>query len=210
MKNMAEEIAISLLEVSAVQFNFNKPFTWSSGWQSPIYCDCRLTLSYPKVRKFITEGFLEIIKKEYPDITMIAGVATAGIPQACFLAENLDLPLCYVRSKAKGHGKENLIEGKLNTGDKVLVIEDIISTGGSSLQAVDALRESGAEVLGVLAILTYGFEESQRQFEEKKVALHTLSDYTSLLVEYSKKQDISEDIMASLHEWRRNPSNWNQ
>ncbi len=208
MKNIAQEMANYLLEISAVQFNFKQPFRWSSGWLSPIYCDCRLTLSYPIIRNFITDSFVEIIKNQYPHTQAIAGVATAGIPQAALVAQKLDLPLLYVRAKAKEHGKENLIEGKIIDNQKIIVIEDIISTGGSSLNAVKALQDANMEVLSTLAILSYGFETAHQQFKEQHINLDTLSDYTYLIKEYAKKEDLSEEIMASLYEWRKKPNEW--
>jgi orotate phosphoribosyltransferase len=208
MKSISENTAKKLLEVNAVQFNFQKPFQWASGWFSPIYCDCRLTLSFPKVRSFLKENFATLTKEHFANVEIIAGVATAGIPQASLIADYLEKPMLYVRSSPKAHGKGNLIEGKIEKEQKVVVVEDIISTGGSSLQAVKALQEAGAEVLGVLAIMNYGFENAQMQFQEANIPLVTLTDYTQLLVEISKTQDIDEQTMASLHAWRRNPQEW--
>lgn len=208
MKNTAQQTAQYLLDISAVQFNFKQPFRWSSGWLSPIYCDCRLTLSYPKIRNFITDAFVDTIKNQFPDAQAIAGVATAGIPQAALIAQKLDLPMLYIRAKAKEHGKENLIEGKIEKGQKTIVIEDIISTGGSSLNAIKALQEAETEVLSTLAILSYGFEMAHQQFKDQNINLNTLSDYTYLIQEFSKKEDLSEEIMASLYEWRKNPQDW--
>jgi orotate phosphoribosyltransferase len=208
MKSISENTAKKLLEVGAVQFNFQKPFQWASGWFSPIYCDCRLTLSFPKVRSFLKENFAILTKEHFANVEIIAGVATAGIPQASLIADYLEKPMLYVRSSPKAHGKGNLIEGKIEKNQKVVVIEDIISTGGSSLQAVRALQDAGAEVLGVLAIMNYGFENAQMQFQEANIPLVTLTDYTQLLVEISKIQDIDEQTMASLHAWRRNPQEW--
>jgi orotate phosphoribosyltransferase len=208
MKSIAENTAKHLLDVNAVQFNFQKPFQWASGWFSPIYCDCRLTLSYPKVRSFLKENFALLIKTHFPDVEVIAGVATAGIPQASLIADYLEKSMLYVRSSPKAHGKGNLIEGRIEKGQKVVVVEDIISTGGSALQAVRALQEIGAEVLGVLAIMNYGFENAQTQFQDAKMPLVTLTDYTQVLVALSKIQDLDEQTMASLHAWRRSPQDW--
>ncbi len=208
IKSISENTAKKLLEVGAVQFNFEKPFQWASGWFSPVYCDCRLTLSYPKVRSFLKESFATLVKERFADVEIIAGVATAGIPQASLIADYLEKSMLYVRSSPKAHGKGNLIEGKIEKGQKIVVVEDIISTGGSSLQAVRALQEAGAEVLGVIAIMNYGFENAQRQFEDANISLITLTDYTQLLVQLSKVQDLDEQTMASLHAWRRNPQDW--
>ncbi|MCU0446266.1 MAG: orotate phosphoribosyltransferase [Microscillaceae bacterium] len=205
---MSEEVARKLLEINAVQFNFAKPFRWSSGWNSPIYTDCRMTLSYPDFRTFIKNSFARLIRQIYPTTEVIAGVATAGISQAALIADTMQLPMLYVRAKPKEHGKENLIEGKITAGQKVVIVEDIISTGGSCLQAAQALREAGAEVLGVVAILTYGFDFADEQFAAADLSYETLSDYTQLLVQFFKREDVSESTMASLHEWRKNPSQW--
>lgn len=207
-KNIAEKVASMLLEVEAVQVQPDQPFRWSSGWYSPIYCDGRLTLSFPKVRKFIKSEFIELIKKEFAEAEAVVGVATAGIPQGAMIADEMDLPFLYVRSKAKGHGKENLVEGKLVKGQKVVVIEDVLSTGASSIRAVEALREAGVEVLGIVAIFTYGFDVMEQNMAEANVKFLTLSNYTTLVVEFSRKHDLSEKIMASLHEWRRDPAKW--
>jgi orotate phosphoribosyltransferase len=207
-KEISELTSRKLLEINAVQFNFQKPFRWSSGWNSPIYTDCRLSLSFPEVRSFIKEGFAQLIQSQFPEAQIIAGVATAGIPQAALVADYLGLPMIYVRSKPKEHGKENLIEGKAEIGQKVVIVEDIISTGGSSIQVAQNLQAAGLEVLGVIAILTYGFEIAEQKFAEAGVKLYTLSDYTQLLVELFKKEDVSEKTMASLHEWRKSPQTW--
>ncbi len=206
--NLSEAVANMLLDVQAVQFSFKKPFQWSSGWQSPIYCDSRLTISYPEIRSQITQGFIQLIQAQFPDVEVIAGVATAGVPQAALLAAQLHLPMLYVRAKAKGHGRENLIEGLVKKGQKAVLIEDIYSTGKSTIQAAQALREAGIEVLGSVAILTYGFEFAKTQFEENDLLFYTLTDYTKLLVEVFKREGVSEETMASLHEWRRNPEKW--
>lgn len=207
-KNIAEQVAAMLLEVEAVQVRPDQPFRWSSGWYSPIYCDGRLTLSFPKVRKFIKSEFIELIKKEYPNAEAVAGVATAGIPQGAMIADGLELPFLYVRSKAKGHGKENLVEGKLTKGQKVVVIEDVLSTGGSSIKAVEALREAGVEVLGIVSMFTYGFDVMEQNMANAKLKFNTLSNYTTLIVEFSRRHDLNEKMMASLHEWRRDPAKW--
>ncbi len=207
-KNVAEKVAAELLKIEAVQVRPEQPFRWSSGWYSPIYCDGRLTLSYPEVRKFIKTELIELVKKEFSDAEAVAGVATAGIPQGAMIADELDLPFLYVRSKAKGHGKENQVEGKVIPGQKVVVIEDVLSTGASSIKAVEALRDQGLEVLGIAAMFTYGFDVMEENLAEANVTLKTLSNYTTLVVEFSRHHDLSEKIMASLHEWRRDPSKW--
>jgi orotate phosphoribosyltransferase len=207
-KDISEEIARKLLEIKAVQFNFVKPFKWSSGWNSPIYTDCRMTLSYPSLRTFIKNGFVQVINQHYPQAEVIAGVATAGISQAALIADAMELPMLYVRAKPKEHGKENLIEGRISAQQKVVIVEDIISTGGSCLQAAQALRAAGAEVLGVVAILTYGFDFADEQFRAVNLSYKTLSDYTQLLVQLFKREDVSDKTMAFLHEWRKSPSQW--
>jgi orotate phosphoribosyltransferase len=207
-KQIAEAVAQKLLEIEAVQFNLEKPFKWTSGWSSPIYCDNRLTLSYPSTRTLIKDNFVYLIRQHFPHTEAIAGVATAGIPQGTLLADALDLPFVYVRAKAKEHGKENLIEGVIAPKQKVIVVEDVVSTGKSTFQAADALRDAGVKVIGVLAIFTYGFDAVMQQFAEQQLPLYTLTDYTQLLIEVFKQQDLDEKTMASLHEWRKNPAQW--
>lgn len=204
----SRKIAAMLLETKAVKLSPEKPFKWSSGWNSPIYCDNRVTLSFPDVRNFIKKSLAKAIKKQFPDAEVIAGVATAGIPQGALVAEALGLPFAYVRPKPKEHGMGNQIEGRIEAGKKVVVIEDLISTGGSSLKAVDALREAGIEVIGMAAIFTYGFKIADRNFEEKGVKLVTLSNYSSLINEAIQKNYVSADTLESLKKWRRNPEKW--
>jgi orotate phosphoribosyltransferase len=207
---IAREVAEYLLEIKAVVLNPSKPFTWASGLKSPIYCDNRKTLSYPKVRTFIKNAFADVIAEEFKNCDVIAGVATAGIPHGALVADVLNKPLVYVRDKAKGHGLTNQIEGKLEAGQKVVVIEDLISTGGSSLKAVDALREAGAEVLGLGAVFTYGFPKSLTAFAEANCRLFTLSDYPTLL-EVALKQDyIKPEEKAALMLWYQNPEEWSK
>lgn len=208
MKDLAEEIAKLLLDVQAVQFNFENPYKWSSGWNSPVYCDSRLTLSYPAIRTFIKNAFVLLIQENYPQVEALAGVATAGIPQSALIADALELPMVYVRPKPKEHGKENLIEGKIVAGQKVVIVEDIISTGKSTIQAALALREAGFDVLGAVAIYSYGFEFAHQSLRENDLDFKTLSAYPQLLVEIAKRQDIDEKTMASLHAWRKNPETW--
>lgn len=206
---IAREVAEYLLEIKAVVLSPAEPFTWASGLKSPIYCDNRKTLSYPRVRNFIKTSFSDIIAEEFEHCEVIAGVATAGIPHGVLVADVLNKPFVYVRDKPKGHGLTNQIEGKLDKGQKVLVIEDLISTGGSSLKAVHALREAGAEVLGLGAIFTYGFEASVRAFEEAQCKFFTLSDYPAL-IEVAQKQDyIKPEDKEILMQWYQNPEGWN-
>jgi len=205
---IAREVAEYLLEIKAVVLKPDEPFTWASGLKSPIYCDNRKTLSYGKVRTYIKTAFAEVISEEFKKVDVIAGVATAGIPHGVLVADILNKPFVYVRDKAKAHGMENMIEGKIEKGQTVIVIEDLISTGGSSLKAVHALREAGAEVLGLGAIFTYGFDKSVKAFEEAKCKFFTLSDYPTLL-EVALKQDyIKKEEKETLLNWYQNPEGW--
>ncbi|WP_143960366.1 orotate phosphoribosyltransferase [Litoribacter populi] len=207
-KNIAEEVAKSLLEIKAIRLNPESPFTWASGWKSPIYCDNRLSLSFPKVRTHIKHALVDTIKEKYPNVEAIAGVATAGIPQGALIAEEMDLPFLYVRSKPKGHGMENMIEGKVTPGQKVVVVEDLVSTGGSSLKAVQDLKNAGFEVLGMVAIFTYGFEIARKNFEDAGIKLICLSDYSAMLPQAVALDYVSDQDLKSLEEWRENPSEW--
>ncbi len=210
MNNSVElSIAENLLKVEAVKLNPENPFKWASGWNSPIYCDNRVTLSYPEVRNQIAEQLIEAIKKEFPTVDAIAGVATAGIPQASIIADRMGKSLIYVRAKPKDHGMENLIEGRIEAGQKVVVVEDLISTGGSSLKAVQALQQQGVEVLGMVAIFTYGFPVAQQAFEEAGIKLVTLSNYNALLTVASNNNILNETQLKSLSTWRESPSTWN-
>src|SRR5690625_3001445 len=197
-----KEIARHLLAIKAVQIRPDDYFTWTSGIKSPIYCDNRLTMSYPEVRKAIVKGFMKKIEQFEKKPDVIAGCATAGIPHAAWLAEALDLPMVYVRSSPKGHGKENQIEGHINREDRVIVIEDLISTGGSSLEAVRVLKEVGAEVLGVLAIFTYGLEKAKNNFSEENVAVSTITSYDFLLEMLMNEEKITEAEKNELIAWR--------
>lgn len=201
-----KKIAEKLLEIEAVSLKPEKPFTWSSGIKSPIYCDNRLTLSYPAIRKEIAEGLKELIAANFPDAEVIAGTATAGIPHAAWVSDLLELPMCYVRSKAKGHGKGNQIEGKVEPNQKVVVIEDLISTGGSSITAVKALREAGCEVLGVAAIFTYELEKSRELFEAEGINAMSLTDFSTLIDIAKSNGYITESELEKLKNWRQNPS----
>src|ERR1041384_6031469 len=177
----AAKVASMLLEIQAIRLNTEKPFTWSSGWKSPIYCDNRLALSYPDIRKTIKEGLIQVIRENFFTAEAIAGVATAGTPQGALVADSLDLPFLYVRPKPKDHGMENLIEGKVTKGQKVVVVEDLVSTGGSSLKSVEALRKEGAQVLGMVSIFNYGFDIAVNNFYGADVSLVSLSDFSHLL-----------------------------
>lgn len=205
---MKQEIAKQLLDIEAVFLNPAEPFTWSSGIKSPIYCDNRLTLSYPAVRNDISTGLSEIIRQHFPEAEVIAGTATAGIPHAAWVSEKLGLPMCYVRSKAKAHGKGKQIEGLAAPGQKVVVVEDLISTGGSCITAVNALREAGCNVLGVVAIFTYELEKGKRMLEEHDIKAYALSDYSSLLDVAVQHKIIREDELEQLKLWREDPEKW--
>ena len=206
--NTAQTIAKGLLTAGAVKILPDKPFTWASGWKSPIYCDNRLTLSYPKLRTEITEALVVAAKAQFPQATAVAGVATAGIPQGALLADRLELPFLYVRSSAKAHGMGNKIEGRAEAGAKIIVVEDLISTGGSSLKAVEALREAGCEVLGLLAIFTYGFAQAEQAFAEANVPFATLSNYSTLLQVAQQQGLVQQEQLASLEQWRQEPEVW--
>ena len=208
--NVAAEVADKLLEIQAIRLQPEKPFTWASGWKSPIYCDNRLSLSFPKVRTMIKEQLIKSIQHYFPNVEAIAGVATAGIPQGALLANDLDLPFIYVRSKAKGHGMENMIEGKVVPGQKVVVVEDLVSTGGSSLKATQDLLDAGFEVLGMVAIFSYGFDVAAQNFEKAGVKLICLSHYEAMLPMAVQRKYISDDALESLSEWRKDPSVWKQ
>jgi len=205
---LAKNCAKQLLSIKAVRLNPSQPFTWASGLKSPIYCDNRKTLSYPAVRTAIRDGLVEMVKTHYPDAEVIAGVATGAIAQGALVAECLDLPFVYVRSEEKKHGLTNIVEGVATAGQKVVVIEDLVSTGQSSLKAVQALRDMGCEVLGMVAIFTYNFLIAQQRFEEAKVFLHTLTDYNILVEEAVKEEYVKADEMETLNQWRKDPAAW--
>ena len=204
----ASKVAQSLLQIKAIKLQPANPFTWASGWKSPIYCDNRKTLSYPKVRTFIRQQFVEVIENKYPNADVIVGVATGGIAIGALIAEDMGLPFCYVRSSAKGHGMQNLIEGEIPTGKNVVVIEDLISTGGSSLKAVQALRENNCHVLGMAAIFTYDFEVAKNNFKEHQCELFTLSDYPILIKTAEADNYITQHDIQSLTNWKKDPANW--
>ena len=209
MKALERLIAEKLLQIKAVKLQPANPFTWASGWKSPIYCDNRKTLSYPAIRRIIKIELARLICENHPDATAIAGVATGGIPQGALVADILGLPFVYIRSAPKDHGLENLIEGELKPDSKVVIIEDLVSTGGSSLKAVQAVRNFGCDVIGMLAIFTHGFPIAEKLFKEAKVSLITLSNYNAVIEEAVRTNYISEDDVAILQEWRKDPENWN-
>lgn len=208
MENTSGKTAEYLLQIKAIKLQPANPFTWASGWKSPIYCDNRLTLSFPEVRTFIRDAFASKVKDLYPEATVIAGVATGAIAHGALVADVLGLPFIYVRSGAKDHGLGNQIEGKVEKGQKVVVIEDLISTGGSSLGAVKALREAGCEVLGMIAIFTYGFPKAEEAFSAEKCRLDTLSSYPVLVDMAVTTGYISEKDVETLKKWRSDPSVW--
>ncbi len=204
----AIKIAESLLQIKAIKLNPTTPFQWASGWNSPIYCDNRKSLSYPPVRTFIRQQFVNAINEHFPNTEIIAGVATGGIAHGALVAEAMGLPFAYIRSSTKGHGMQNLIEGDIFKNQNVVVIEDLISTGGSSLKAVEALRKNECNVLGMVAIFTYGFELAEKNFQKNRCKLITLSDYHSMLNVAVQSDYISESDIESLKEWRQHPNKW--
>ena len=204
---MEAEVARNLLEIRAVKLSPQEPFTWASGILSPIYCDNRVALSHPAVRSFLKNA-LAAKSRDFASFDVVAGVATAGIPHGALLADVLEKPFVYVRSSAKDHGRRNQIEGELKPGQKVLVVEDLISTGGSCLLAVDALRDAGAEVVGVLAIFQYGFSKAKAAFEEKGIDFQTLTNYNVLVEEAVRSGYVSESDLNTLKKWRENPDAW--
>jgi orotate phosphoribosyltransferase len=208
LTELPQTIAKSLLAIEAVALRPNDPFTWTSGIKSPIYCDNRLTMSYPEIRDLIAEGFATLIRELYPDTEVIAGTSTAGIPHAAWVAQKLNLPMAYIRDKAKGHGKQNQIEGRIVPGQKVVVIEDLISTGGSSLKAALAVREAGAEVQSVLAIFTYQFESAVQAFAAENVPLQTLSNYSALIQAAVEVGKVDETDVDALQAWRNDPQSF--
>lgn len=211
MTKLAEipgEIAAYLLQIEAVALRPKQPFTWTSGIKSPIYCDNRLTMSYPEIREYIAESFAAVIREEYPDTEVIAGTATAGIPHAAWVAQKLNLPMAYIRDKAKGHGKENQIEGMIKPGQKVIVIEDLISTGGSSIKAAQAVEQAGAKAQAVLAIFSYQLDKAVQAFRDAGIPLQTLSNYSALMDVALEKGVIQEEDVAALKAWREDPASF--
>lgn len=208
MSNVKQQLAKELLAIKAIKLQPQAPFTWASGWKSPFYCDNRKTLSYPALRTYIKEEFVKLVKSNFPDAEVVAGVATGAIAQGALVADALGLPFVYVRSSQKDHGLGNLVEGYLPEGSKVVVVEDLISTGGSSLKAVEALRDMGSTVVGMVAAYTYGFPVAKAAFEKADVKLLTLTDYEAVVETAASTGYITEEQIDTLHEWRKNPSEW--
>ena len=208
MSTLKKLFASKLLEVKAIKLQPNDPFTWASGWKSPIYTDNRKTLAYPELRSFVKQELVHLIHEEFPEANAVAGVATGAIAQGALVADELNLPFVYVRSKPKDHGLENLIEGELKPGMKVVVIEDLISTGGSSLKAVEAIRKNCCEVIGMVASYTYGFDVAKKAFEDANVKLVTLTDYEHVVAEAQEIGYINPEDVELLHDWRKDPANW--
>ncbi|NQY06849.1 MAG: orotate phosphoribosyltransferase [Flavobacteriaceae bacterium] len=209
-KETAKKTAELLLQINAIKLQPSDPFTWASGWNSPIYCDNRITLSFPMVRTFLRENLAKQLTEVYGKPDVIAGVATGAIGIGALVAEELGLPFIYVRPKPKEHGRKNQIEGFLDSGQNVVVVEDLISTGGSSLTAAEVLKENGANVKGMIALFTYGFSISEENFEKANVQLHTLSDYENLIEQAIETNYVSEKDMDTLTSWRNDPSTWNK
>lgn len=209
METLEKIFASKLLNVKAIKLQPTNPFTWASGWKSPFYCDNRKTLSYPALRNFVKIEICRLIEENFPEVDAIAGVATGAIAQGALVADELNLPFAYVRSKPKDHGLENLIEGELRPGMKVVVVEDLISTGGSSLKAVEALRKSGCEVVGMVASYTYGFDVAQKAFSDANVRLITLTNYEAVVAEAVRVGYIAESDVELLNQWRKDPAHWN-
>ena len=208
--DIAKQVAKSLLQINAIILQPNNPFKWAAGWNSPIYCDNRKTLSYPKIRNYIRQSLVAVIKNHYKGANVIAGVATAGIPHGVLVAEELGLPFIYVRAKAKEHGKQNQIEGYFEKGQSVILVEDLISSGKSSLEAASALKEVGMKVKGMVSIFTYGFDTASENFKNANCEYISLCDYNTLLPEAIKQKYIDKEDLAILKQWRENPSNWKQ
>ena len=208
MTEISKAIAKDLLTIEAVFLRPNEPFTWASGIKSPIYCDNRMTMSYPAVRKAIASGLAAQIKEHFPDVEVIAGTATAGIPHAAWVADILDLPMVYIRSKAKDHGKGNQIEGRITEGQKMVVIEDLISTGGSVLEACEAAAREGANVLGVAAIFTYELPQGVNNFEKAQLPLVTLTNYSTMIDTALEMDYIGKEDIALLQQWKQSPQTW--
>ena len=205
---LSRNCAKYLLEIKAIKLSPAEPFTWASGLKSPIYCDNRKTLSYPSIRTFIRDGLVEMIKEKYPDTEVVAGVATGAIAQGALVAEALGLPFVYVRSEEKKHGLTNIVEGVVEAGQKVVVVEDLVSTGQSSLKAAHALRDIGCDVLGMVAIFTYNLPVATQRFEEAKLSLHTLTNYPVLVEKAAAEGYIKADEMETLNQWSKDPAAW--
>ncbi|MDR0954739.1 MAG: orotate phosphoribosyltransferase [Rikenellaceae bacterium] len=210
MISTEKEIAKSLLQIKAIKLNPSNPFTWASGWRSPIYCDNRKILSYPAVRRQVCEAFARLIAEKYPEVEVIAGVATGAIAHGVLVAEAMNKPFIYVRSAPKSHGLANQVEGEITPGSRVVVVEDLVSTGGSSLNAVQALRDAGVEVLGMVAIFTYGFPTAEENFAREGVTLDTLSNYNAMIPLAIEEGVVPASELETLRQWRKNPSIWMQ
>jgi len=208
MSSTQIEVTKKLLEINTIKIQPSNPFTWASGWSSPIYCDNRKTLSYPATRTFIRDRFVDVIKEKYPDAEVIAGVATGAIAIGALVAEVLGLPFIYVRAKPKGHGLENLIEGEMEPNKKVVVVEDLISTGGSSLKAAEAITNFGGNVVGMVAIFTYNFPVAEKSFKEANIELTTLSNYHVLIDTAVELGEVTADQVDTLLKWREDPASW--
>ncbi len=209
MEKIERTIAKHLLQIKAIKLEPAKPFLWASGWHSPIYCDNRLVLSFPETRELVKQSFCDLIRKNYPSVTLIAGVATGAIAHGALVAGQLGLPFAYVRPSAKEHGLTNMIEGMVKAGDRVVVIEDLVSTGKSSLSAVQVLRESGCEIMGMLAIFTYMFDVARENFRKSSCHLETLTNYFALVEVALEMGIIDNRQLKTLQDWRSDPSNWN-
>lgn len=207
-ESTASVVAEKLLEIEAIKLNYKNPFTWASGWKSPIYCDNRLSLSYPAIRTIIRDALANVVSSHFSDTEYIAGVATAGIAQGALVADQLQLPYIYVRPKPKEHGMGNQIEGKVDKGRKVVLVEDLISTGGSSLKAAEALSKAGFNVIGMAAIFTYGFEVAENNFRQAGIPLVCLSDFNHLLAAAVKNNYLGESELIHVKSWRLDPANW--
>ena len=209
-KSVANKTASLLLQIKSIKLNLQSPYTWASGWNSPIYCDNRLTLSYPEIRTYIKEQLAEVIKKKFPECDCIAGVATAGIAHGALVADALDLPFIYVRSSPKSHGLTNMIEGKVLEGQKVVVIEDLLSTGGSSLNVVNALRAVDCKVMGLVALFTYGFETAENNFLNAECPFYTLTEYDVLIKKAVEQGYVEASDIETLTAWRMKPDEWSK
>ena len=208
LNEVEQKVAESLLQIKAIKLQPKSPFTWASGWKSPIYCDNRITLSHPAIRTYIRQKLAKLIQEEFGSVEMISGVATAGIPQGVLVAQDLGLPFTYVRSSAKDHGRQNLIEGEVVEGQRVVVVEDLISTGKSSLQAVQALRDAGCNVVGLVSIFTYGFDEAAKNFADAKCAMFSLCNYDALIKVAVDNSYVLDSDVEFLQSWRKDPANW--
>lgn len=204
----AKKLALKLLEIDAIVLRPNEPFTWSSGWNSPIYCDNRLTLRYPELRSEIADAFVKFIREKFPDVDVVTGTATAGIPHAAWVSDRLNKPMAYVRSKAKAYGLGNQIEGGVDKGQSAVVVEDLISTGTSALTVVDTLKFIGAEIKAVLSIFTYGFDKAEQRFKDKGVEVYTLTDYSTLIEVAQQNGYVTKDDLEHLNNWRAQPETW--